>query len=62
MMDIRFRLPREEDAAALSAIDAAGLATGHASFRSDPEGLCLFLACPVTNTAEALVVKMWGDQ
>nr|WP_319483111.1 GNAT family N-acetyltransferase [uncultured Cohaesibacter sp.] len=61
MMDIRFRAPREGDVTALSAIDAAGLATGHASFRSDPYDWQKFARTYLEDKGFALVAEVDGQ-
>ncbi len=57
LIRIRTRPPRSADAAAISAIDAEGLATGNASFRHIPHDWDSFSASFLTGRGLALVAQ-----
>lgn len=60
LTDITTRRPKPSDAARISAIDAEGLATGHATFRDAPHDWHSFSANFMTGRALALVAEGGG--
>ncbi|MCR9255999.1 MAG: GNAT family N-acetyltransferase [Alphaproteobacteria bacterium] len=54
---VSLRAPRPEDADAIGAIDAQGLATGHATFRDTPHNWSSFQAGYLTGRGLALVAE-----
>lgn len=56
-MNLIIRAPKSADASYIAAIDQAGLATGHASFRSDPYDWPDFEATYLANSGFALVAQ-----
>lgn len=57
---IELRAPQEGDAEAVRAIDAAGLGTGHATFRADPYTWDAWWQTCATGPAVALVAEQNG--
>ena len=60
VLRIELRAPQEADAEAIHAIDAAGLATGHATFRADPYTWDGWLQTFGAGSAVALVAEQNG--
>lgn len=58
--DFAIRPPTQEDAAAIAAIDAEGLATGHATFRETPHDWVSFSAAFMRERSLALVAEADG--